>query len=236
MPVCQLRLPLFEGELIDLLRLVIDRKLGTNDIPMTDVATQVSSYLRQQDEFDLEQVGDLVLGVARLLLLKSSHLLARPVDPDEVEDRLSLDPTVDRSDLVRTASELRRYEGWDCVAPVESGVAFERRLEPRDASMLRRAWQELKARQGQNSNPVVLPAFVRLEVALSGLVRRLKQASRLSLRSLLRGSTRNDAVVYFLAVLELTRRRQVVPSQAEQFGDISLEYVQRSPEAASRAG
>lgn len=234
--VCQLRLPIFEGEIDTLVRLVADRKLGANEIRMADVASQVSDYLAGQRNIDLEQVGDLVASVARLLLLKSSRLLARPDTAEEVEDDRPVASPVDRTELVRAATDLRVREGWDSVAPVSPGFAFEQRTEPREPSVLAHAWLDMRQRHGREPAPVVLPTFVRLEVALSGLVRRLKSSATLSLSSLLHGTSRNDVVIYFLAVLELARRRQVLPRQSELFGDISLEYVDRSAEAATRAG
>ncbi|MBV9281684.1 MAG: hypothetical protein JOZ41_16515, partial [Chloroflexi bacterium] len=56
------------------------------------------------------------------------------------------------------------------------------------------------------------------------------------IQSLLRGASRNDAVIYFLAALELVRRRRASASQETPFGEINLQPVETDVEARSRAG
>jgi chromatin segregation and condensation protein Rec8/ScpA/Scc1 (kleisin family) len=90
-------------------------------------------------------------------------------------------------------------------------------------------WQEPAKR-------VAVHSFVRLEATVSALIRRLHSGAKISLHLLLHGATKEDAVVHFVAVLELVRRRQAEATQTDLFGDITVEFRERAKAASARAG
>jgi chromatin segregation and condensation protein Rec8/ScpA/Scc1 (kleisin family) len=95
----------------------------------------------------------------------------------------------------------------------------------------------MQKRSGKAVRRVAAPAFVRLEVAVSTIIRHLRSGRPVRLGRLLRGATRQDAVMHFLAVLELVRRRQATAEQPDLFADIMIERSQQAGEdVASRAG
>ena len=104
-------------------------------------------------------------------------------------------------------------------------------VEPWSPHLLARAWERLDGRVRSRVKRVSVPAFVRLEVALSGLIRTLTHQGRASFAGMLRGASRNDVVVHFMAVLELVRRRQATASQDALLGDITIQWVESGTEA-----
>jgi segregation and condensation protein A len=228
---------MFDGEFDELLRLVLHKRILAEDIPLTELAGQLSVHFRRAAGLDLDEVGYLLSVSARLLLLKSAHLLARPVDGETAElVGQSSRRIVDGLSFAAAASYLSGREGAECFSPLLAPQLVEKRLEPRSPAILNRAWHDVQSRTSRARHRVSLPPFVHLESAVSALIRQLRARARVSLNRLLRGSNRNDAVVHFLAVLELVRRRQVTAQQPKLYQDIVLEYVDSVEDEASRAG
>jgi segregation and condensation protein A len=233
----QLQLPIFTGEIDELARLVSEHKISADVVPMADLVNQLGEQLSRQEGLELDEIGEVVGVACRLLLLKSARLLAVPVEKDEGEDNQAAPPAwPDRETYTNLAGQLRAWEGAESIAPLAPPYSIERRSEPRRPDVLLRLWHEIARRPGPTAAEVAVPAFVRLETAVSSLLRHLKTSTRLSLRGLLRGATRNDAVMHFLAVLELARRREIVVNQGSLFEDITVEYVERADESSIRAG
>jgi segregation and condensation protein A len=233
----QLSLPIFEGTVEDLIRLASERRIPTDDIETAAVAAQYARYLESSVDVDLEATGEFLALATRLLLLKSTRVLAIPVEIEEPEFVDQEDRSfADRDRLLGVATGLRAREGLESLAPLVPPVIVERRAEPRSARALLRAWHDMQQRRGVEAAPLAIPAFVRLEAAVSGLIRRLKSSVRLSFSALVHGSSRHDAVVHFIAVLELVRRRQATVEQDELFGDITVEYADRAADSSARAG
>lgn len=232
------QLPLFEGSVDELCRLVTDHRLAAEDVQVSVLTAQLRDYLDVEEQLDLEVAGDALVATARLALLKSSRLLAQPVSAIEMDEAAAPSrPRWEYRDrLGALAESLASSEGRESVAPIVPPVTVERKFEPQRASLLMRAMEDMVRRRELPEAPVRVPAFVRLEAAVSTLIRTLHSAASISLRHLLRGASRRDAVVHFLAVLEIVRRRQGAAHQPEPFGDITIEHVDRAVETASRAG
>jgi segregation and condensation protein A len=234
-----LSVPAFEGTIDELLALVAQNKLAPEDISLSGMAAQLSAFLEMDaaNDLELEEAGRLVAAVARLAVRKSAQLLVQPLDADlDAEQIRPARHALDRAALRDAVARLVSREGLESFSPIAVPHLVERQLAPRPAGSLPRAWAEMHSRAARARALVAIPAFVRLETAVSGLVRRLRAQARVSLRRLLDGADRHEAVVHFLAVLELVRRRQAVVAQSELFEDIVVEYVESGDAEASRAG
>lgn len=221
----------------DLTNFVDDRNWRLDALPLGQITEQFCTYAESCEALELHETGDFLRIAARLILAKSEMLLPRPVVEAEPDDAgLELAAVFDSSQPIREAAlQLALRQGEESFSPPTRPLP-ERPIEPRSPLALRRAWDDLLARRGPGVVQVTAPAFVRLEVALSSLIRRLKSGTKVSLARVLRGASRQDAVVHFLAVLELLRRRQASVHQRSLFEDISIEWVDNGAEARSRAG
>jgi segregation and condensation protein A len=231
----QLSLPVFEGDVDDLLRLVSQRKISTSDLHVASVTEQFRSYLASAEQPDLDLTGEFVSASARLLVMKSADLLVIEGDHEEFGSSEHAPRTADE-DLKAASLLLRAREGMESFAPDVPPFAPPKAMQPRSPLLLVRAWEGLDRRTRTRIKRVAVPSFVRLEAALSGLIRQLKARNRVSFASLLRGAGRNDAVVNFIAVLELVRRRQATATQEGLLTDIIVEWAEDGAEAAERAG
>jgi chromatin segregation and condensation protein Rec8/ScpA/Scc1 (kleisin family) len=210
---------------------------GTNPVELR-LAEMARSLLDTAavEPAELDASADCLRLFARLVLLKSRALLAEPGEESEDDSDLSLKPLTRDEELLLAVQAFAGREAAISFPSASRSRLVERRKEPRPASLLSAAWVALRARQESEGKKLELPTFARLEATVSRLLRGLRQRGRVSLQRLLRGATRNDAVVHFLAVLELSRRYGTRVRQDEPFGDIVIEKPEVRGEADSRAG
>jgi segregation and condensation protein A len=235
--MCQLLLPGFEGSAEDFLALVVQHKLAADEVPVADVTRQFLVHMNESEYLDLDRAGDLMAVSARLMLMKSSQLLTQP-DFDEGGDE-RVDSVFDPSPRQRfqvAIDSLSGREGGESFTPFTAQIEIERRFEPRSPNLLVRAWNEMIPRAGTPDRRVTVPGFVRLEVAVSGLIRAFRSTRTLVFRQLIQGCNRNDTVVHFMAMLELVRQRRLRAEQGELFSEITMHWIEDHAESSSRLG
>jgi len=232
----QLSLPGFEGPVDGLLRLVSQRKLAADAVSLAEVTAQFLHFLQQETDLNLQMTGEFVASSARLLALKSAFLVAEPL-----EEKEEADPVAAADHPLQRA--MQRSTAWLLEAASDESFAKRDRTDPiarpvigRSPAVLPRIWHDMLSRTGERTRVVALPSFVRLEVALSRLMRGVRSGARLPFSTLVQGTRRQDVVVHFLAVLELVRRGQVTAQQQGLFDEIHLERVHDPANSASRAG
>jgi len=231
----QLTLPSFEGPVDGLLRLVSQRKLAADAVSLAEVTAQFLHFLQQETDLDLQLTGNFVASSARLLALKSAFLVAEPVEEEEAGPVAAVDHPLRRA-MQCSAAWLLDAASDESFAKRDRTQPIARPLIGRSPAALPRVWRDMLSRAGERTRVVALPGFVRLEVALSRLLRSVRSGTRLPFSALVQGSRRQDVVVHFLAMLELVRRSQVTAQQQGLFDEIHLERVQDSAGNASRAG
>jgi segregation and condensation protein A len=228
----QVQLDSFRGPLDLLLYLVKRDEIDVLDIPVGRVAEQFKEYLDVLTLIDVERAGDFLVLMATLTEIKSRMLLPRADGPSEAEE----DP---RAGLVKQLLEYKRFK--DAAAALEARAEEQSqrlpRLPPAPAatpgrppplrpvelwdlvSAFGRLMRETLALQPQE----IVVDQTPLHVYMDGVLARLGRERRLPLSALFTPPyTRGRLVGLFLAILELTRSRRVVPEQPEPFGDIWL--------------
>lgn len=230
----QLRFPGFEGTAATLMGEVEQGKRALEDVSVAAISAQFRDWLAERDDVDLLAAGELLQAGARLAALKSTHLLVSPVleaaEDDEPAALAAIDPLP-----AHVAVWLSQRQGGT-FAPAGPADCIPRRVAPRSPLLLLSVLKDIEQRQTRLTSRISVPAFLRLEVAVSSLIRRLKAGATVSLHRLLRDGSRQDAVVHFLAVLDLVRRRQAAVSQSAMFEDITVEWMEAAVGAESRAG
>jgi segregation and condensation protein A len=219
----------FRGPLDLLLYLVKRDEVDIRDIPIARVAEQFKEYLSVLELIDVERAGDFLVMAATLLEIKSRMLLPRPDESAEPDD----DP---RRELVQQLVQYKRFK--DAAALLEARADEQSQRLPRQpaappadaapppvkpvelwdlVSAFGRLMRETLALQPQTIAVDQTP----LHVYMDAIIRRLERDKRLPFSALFTPPyTRGRLVGLFLAVLELTKTRRVVPEQADAFGDI----------------
>ena len=228
----------FEGPLDLLLHLVKKQEVDIYQVNLTKIATEFVAYVEQMRELDLEVAGEFLVMAATLLYIKSRELL--PVEQQaqvEGDDEDEADP---RWELIRRLVEYKKFKDAAAQLQICEGNrenTYERRpakleftaeAEPARTAVsvfdligavgliLKRFNSRDDVRQIDADPYTVSEKIDTLRTLIAGRgalkFSELFEAAR----------SRTEVVVTFLAVLELTRMKQLVLRQEGDFGEIEV--------------
>jgi segregation and condensation protein A len=241
----RVKFEVFDGPLDLLLHLVKKQEVDIYQVNLTQIATEFVAYVDQMRELDLEVAGEFLVMAATLLYLKSRELLpveqrVEPATPDDDE----ADP---RFELIRRLVEYKKFK--DVAARLQDREGDMDRIYERRPGRV-----ELADTEPARRDPVSVFDLVE---AVSTILKRFHERDDVreihadphtvsekmeQLRTLLgtrpsfrfselfaAARSRAEVVVTFLAMLELTRLRQLVLSQNEDFGEIEVAGAPPAP-------
>jgi segregation and condensation protein A len=233
-PDYRVELETFRGPLDLLLYLVKRDEIDVRDIPIARVAEQFKSYLDVLSLIDVEGAGDFLVMAATLMEIKSKMLLPRPEgeEGEEEDPRMGLvrqllqykqfkDAAVRLEELAE--QQATRLPRQPPPAPTPAGAPPLRPVELWDlVSAFGRLMRETLATRPHEIVVDQTPLHVYMDAVLT----RLQEEGPLSLSALFTPPhTRGRLVGLFLAVLELSKGRRIVPEQPGLFGDILVKLA-----------
>jgi len=221
--------PVFEGPLELLLALAEREELDILQVPLARLTDAYLTALAELPEPDPREMADFLSMAARLLLLKSIRLLPGEQPPDEEQDLLGWEEDVRRRlaeyqayrEMARGLMERAATEPFAFPPPARV-VEVEGQEEPLDVDLLVGAFQGVLARIPPRPVVVVGRTWT-LEEKLELIERRLARGPIDVAELILESEDRLEAVVTFVALLELLRRGRVRVRQARRFGPINVE-------------
>ncbi len=229
------KLERFEGPLDLLLHLIKRDEVDIYDIPIAHITQQYLAYLDLMRSLDLEVAGEFLVMAATLMRIKARMLLPLPA-PEEEEAE---DP---REELVQRLLEYRQFKeaaGALQEREADRRLRFERGLVPGEdeggplplapATLfdLLDALNRVLARLPERSVYEVQGESFTLEDQMALIQRRLAEEHPLRFSRLLESCrVRMEAVVTFMALLELIRLGEVAILQSELFGEITLRVAE----------
>jgi segregation and condensation protein A len=225
----------FEGPLELLLALVEREELDIFQVPLAKVTDAYLAEVAGRETANPEEMAEFLWMAARLLLLKSLRLLPREMPTDQEMELLGWEEEVRR--------RLQEYRAYKEVASglleraMQESFAFPppaRPVEvggqesPLDVALLVGAFKSVLARIPPR--PVVVTGRMWTVQEKVDLIRERIREGPLELVELIAESVdRLEAVITFVALLELLRRAAVRVRQKERFGPIHVEM--REPSA-----
>ncbi len=229
MPAFALETPTFSGPLEALLSLIESRKLSVSDVSLSEVADAYLSYVEKLPELPLGETAQFILIASTLLLIKSRTLLpTMELSEEESANIEELERRLRRYAIFRNAAKLLKREwGRKPLSLALRAPAKEQAFAPGEAtigalfSSLTRLVATLPTLRARPEVSVA-PAIALEDVVLS-LRKRVTSAFRLRWSEIARSAGKEEAIVYFLALLELVRSGTASVSQEKLFGDIVLE-------------
>jgi segregation and condensation protein A len=236
----ELRLDSFQGPIGLLLSLIEKRKLPITAISLAQVADQYLSHVRALPELNPDLLADFLVVAAKLLLIKSRAILpgeAEPQDEDDPAHELAV--RLQEYRLFRAAAQylqslehqgLRAYPHPPRPA-VASGPPPLAPIKPDDLAAALTNMLEHRVRAAGRTAEVKRLARASVESRTALVLRLLQTLERVTWEQVA-GSTVDEAIATFLALLEMLRRDQVVVDQAELFGPIVI--TRPLPSAAPR--
>ena len=240
----RIKLQVFEGPLDLLLFLIRKSELDIYDIPIESVTRQYIDALHAMQQLDLDLAGEFFVMAATLMEIKSRMLLPRgqaAIDPnatdDEMDPRWELihqllqykkfkEAAAQLGELAATRQNLmERYVSALSGDPLDRPLRNVDRIELWNAfnMVLRRLAEKLVI--GEIHDEVVTVAD-----QMEWLLTRIRTEKSFVFSQLFpEGVTLRRLVATFLAVLELTRLRQLRLRQDEAFTDIICDATAENP-------
>jgi segregation and condensation protein A len=219
----------FEGPLELLLALAEREEVDIFQVSLARVTDAYLTEIAQRETPDAKEMAEFLWMAARLLLLKSIKLLPGETPTDEQEDLLGWE-----EDVRQRLEEYRAYKAMaqDLMERAEQETfAFPPPARPTEAAgqeepleidVLVAAFNSVLARIPPR--PVVVEGRTwTLEEKLDAITQRVQRGPIELLELILESEDRLEAVVTFVAVLELLRRSLITVRQKERFGPIHIE-------------
>jgi segregation and condensation protein A len=223
----ELHLETFDGPLELLLMLIEQRRLPITQVSLAQVADQYLAHVHAQPSLDAELLADFLVIGGKLLLLKSRALLLTEDADEEAEEVTSdLADRLATYRVFRAAAEVLR----DLEQRGERMYATQREpalavgpapLLPVKPEALLAVWRRFNAEP--QPTQISLPGVTRASVdeRRARILDVLRTSRSVSFR-LVAGSTLDEVIATFLAVLELFRRGLIHIQQPVPFGDLEL--------------
>jgi segregation and condensation protein A len=237
----EVRLDVFEGPLDLLLHLITRQRVDIYEVSLASITDEYLSALDSMEGLDLETATGFLVIAATLLELKSSRLLPRRGEADEVDAQLLEERDRLLARLVECAT-FREAGTWihrglergatmnpACVPldPELARLVPEIRLKVSVADLLRAADRVFNV-----PPPPVLdvshisPIRVSVREAIEELSASLRSSGRATFEDLCRGRTeRLEVVVRFLGLLELLKAGAIELTQHDRFGSIEASWT-----------
>lgn len=240
----------FEGPFDILLYLVSRKQVDIGSISIAEIADQYLREISTMSLVDLDVCSDFLLVASTLLELKAQSLVPRDKDATD-EEIAELAPDDARELLVQRLLEYKKFK--NAAAMLEGRAEAQGRLHTRPfgppseltdglmpdflqgipvetlgvlaAQALSRRETALLESEHIAAKPIPVEVHVR------SLHYRVMNKKKMRFSELVDAETPTPIVVVtFLALLELYKRSMVTLSQAEQFGDIEVAYIEGSGE------
>jgi segregation and condensation protein A len=227
-PRLDVKTPVFEGPLELLLALVEREELDIFQVSLARVTDAYLAEISAREVGDPQEMAEFLWMAARLLLIKSIRLLPGEPPTEEETDLLGWEEEVrQRLEEYRAykqmAAELMQRADNDSFAfppparPIEAGG----QEEPLEVELLLVAFNSVLARIPPRPLVVIGRTWT-LEEKLDAITARLRDGPIELVELILESEDRLEAVITFVAVLELLRRSQVSVKQSERFGPIHV--------------
>ncbi len=221
--------PVFEGPLELLLALVEREEVDIFKVSLAKVTETYLVEVAAREIPDPQEMAEFLWIAARMLLLKSIRLLPGETPTDEETELLGWEDEVrQRLEEYRAYKEIagelleRAQQETFAFPPPARTVEAGGQEEPLDVDFLVEAFNRVLARVPPR--PLVVTGRTwTLQEKLDLITDRLREGPIELVELILESEDRLEAVVTFVAVLELIRRSVVRVKQKERFGPIHVE-------------
>jgi segregation and condensation protein A len=229
----QVATPVFEGPLELLLALAEREDVDILQVPLATLTDAYLSAIAELRSPDPVEMAEFLWTLRRLLLLKSIRLLPGEEPGEEEVELLGWE-----EDVRRRLEEYRQYklvaqelmeraasESHAYPSPARS-VDVEGQEAPLEVELLVNAFKDLLSRVPPRPVTVTGRSWT-TEQKVEALTGRLLRGAVNLVDLILDCEDRLEAVVTFVALLELLRQGRVTVRQKEAFGDIMVAWIQR---------
>ncbi|MBO1263518.1 segregation/condensation protein A [Proteiniclasticum sp. SCR006] len=236
----------FEGPFDLLLHLLKVNKMQIQEIRISEITSQYLSYLHSMQELDLEIASEFLLMASTLLEIKSREMLPKheeEVDEEELKEKLVLriEEYEAFKKIAENLAELFNKDLFIFTKRAETiaqdEVPLEDLLSGVTMDSLYITYKSLMNRQKEKVNrsfirtKTVEREEFKIEDKMEELERILLGNQRVNFSNLLlKMKSKAECIVFFLAILELSRNHRIRVSQNTVFSEIIIEKGEENGE------
>lgn len=229
----------FEGPFDLLLHLLKVNKMQIQEIRISEITSQYLNYLHSMQELDLEIASEFLLMASTLLEIKSREMLPKheeEVDEEELKEKLVLriEEYEAFKKIAENLAELFNKDLFIFTKRAETiaqdEVPLEDLLSGVTMDSLYITYKSLMNRQKEKVNrsfirtKTVEREEFKIEDKMEELERILLGNQRVNFSNLLlKMKSKAECIVFFLAILELSRNHRIRVSQNTVFSEIIIE-------------
>lgn len=242
------KLQVFEGPLDLLLHLIDINKIDIYDIPISLITDQYLQYIQQMEKQDMDIMSEFLVMAATLLRIKSKMLLPVEKEPEE-------EPEDPRQELVERLLEYKMYKyaagelkdlqmnaARAMFKPMtmpkglkyeEPPVDLDALVGDMDLDKLHAIFKMVMKRANDKVDPIrskygkIEQEEINLADKMSEIEGIARKKKKFSFRQLLeKQKTKMNAIVTFLAILELMKNGKIQIVQENLFDDIQIDVVE----------
>jgi len=230
-----IKLPNFEGPLDLLLYLIRKHKIDIYDIPIAFMLEEYLKYLAVMEDLNISIEGEFMEMAATLIQIKLRSLLPRSVEEDLEDPRtelvnnlLAYQKVKETTEILSELAEENRcyfYRSMDEDVRKEiqqSAVSYE--LEQKDVDLydLIKVLQKYIIQKPQEISEDISLDEYKVEVKIEELTKLLRKHTKILFSDLIKNCNRIELIAFFLAILELMKRKKISVFQNTQFSDIHI--------------
>jgi len=229
---------LYEGPLDLLLDLITKAELDITKLSLAKVTNQYLDYLEKLQETTAVEVSGFLIVAAKLIQIKSEALLPRPPQREEGEE----DPAESLARQLKIYRQIKQTASW-LQALENKGLHAYIRLAPppridekldlngitiHDLVEYLKMLYRFEEEASSTSSVVTIPR-VTIKKKISDLILSLRKNKHQSYQGLLpQRYDRIEAIVLFLAILELIKQQYVTADQESLFTDINITATEKT--------
>ncbi len=237
--VQSIKLRQFEGPLDLLLTLIEERKLDITQIALAEVTEQFLQYIKRLEAIDPTTLADYLSIAAKLLVIKSRAILPTlEVEPEEeeagadLESRLLLYKQFKEAAKYLHKLDNRRRQSWSRNLSFEERVNFFPDPSVTTKELHRAVLKVLSELKALDSLPKAkIKEAISIQEKIDQLQHRLSEQIETKLSDLLKtAKNKSEAIITFLALLELIKQKIFVAEQETLFADVVIKkYYNDNP-------
>lgn len=229
----------FEGPLGLLLQLIEREELDITQISLAKIADQYVEYINNSPGIKPDEMADFLVVAARLLLVKSKALLPylypeEKEELDDLEEQLRMyKEFLEASKKIAGLIGKKRFMFWrdpskigrrNIFAGITDTNVFSPPKNIKSADLFS-AFSELlrRAKPSEIMEEEMLEHKINMEEKIAAIQKMLIEKIRVSFNALMSGAkSKTEAIVNFLALLELIKQREVFVLQNGLFAEIEI--------------
>lgn len=231
-------LPVFEGPLDLLLHLVKVHEMEITDIKISEITQQYQDALQNLQDLQLDLAGDFLVMAATLINIKLRTLLPQEELQDDQLPEDEIDEILSTQDLIRKLVEYRRFKELSAqLRDYEirnKGVCYRTQaltfvpgskseLPRQDIRLLYDAFSKVLRRVRTQPQHTVQKERFTVEEKLVQLRQSIRMGQTINMARIFSACTIKEEVIsYFLAILEMSKLREITIAQAGSYEDILI--------------